>query len=247
MFEHAGSNIADTLTGVSGDADAAFRDAPYTRREHFRVQRHAAVPMEPRGLLAEWDEAAQRITVSGICKVPFTNRRALAKMMKLPEASVRMIEYDVGGGFGARGEFYPEDFLMPFAARLLSRPVKWTEDRRENLIALNHAREIACDLEIACTRDGTLIALRGHAISRSWRLCAHQWRHLGAQYLPGHDRPVSVPACPHGRDDGAEQQDAVRHLSGARPLRVGFLPRAAVRHGGGRSRHRPRSNSAGAT
>ena len=58
----------------------------------------------------------QRVTVSGVCKVPFNNRRALAQMMKLPEASVRMLEYDVGGGFGARGEFYPEDFLIPFAA-----------------------------------------------------------------------------------------------------------------------------------
>jgi aerobic carbon-monoxide dehydrogenase large subunit len=165
LFETVGTNVADTITALRGDADAAFKNAPYARREHFSVQRHAAVPMEPRGLLAEWDAAAQRMTVSGICKVPFTNRRALAQMMDLPEQSVRMVEYDVGGGFGARGEFYPEDFLIPFAARLLGRPVKWTEDRRENLIALNHARDMECDLEIACTRDGTILALRGHAFT----------------------------------------------------------------------------------
>jgi len=165
LFEAAGSNIADTITAVRGDPDAVFRAAPYTRREHFRVQRHAAVPMEPRGLMAEWNETLQRITVSGVCKVPFNNRHALAAMMGLPEASVRMVEYDVGGGFGARGEFYPEDFLIPFAARLLRRPVKWTEDRRENLMALNHARDAECELEIACTRDGTILALRGHAFT----------------------------------------------------------------------------------
>ena len=72
-----------------------------------------------------------------------------------------MIEADVGGGFGVRGEFYPEDFLIPFAARKLKRPVKWVEDRRENLIASNHARDAECELEIACERDGTIRALRG--------------------------------------------------------------------------------------
>jgi aerobic carbon-monoxide dehydrogenase large subunit len=165
LFETVGTNLPDTITAVRGDADAAFKTAPYTRREHFRVQRHAAVPMEPRGLLAEWDTAEERITVKGVCKVPFTNRRALARMMGLPETSVRMVEYDVGGGFGARGEFYPEDFLIPFAARLLHRPVKWTEDRRENLTALNHARDMECDVEIACERDGTILALRCQAFT----------------------------------------------------------------------------------
>jgi aerobic carbon-monoxide dehydrogenase large subunit len=163
LFEETGSNVAGTITATRGDADAAFKNAPYVRREHFKVQRHGAVPMEPRALVAEWDDARQHVTVSGVCKVPFNNRRALAKMMNLPETAVRMIEYDVGGGFGARGEFYPEDFLIPFAARRVGRPVKWVEDRRENLMSLSHARDAECDLEIACTRDGTILALRGHA------------------------------------------------------------------------------------
>jgi len=165
LFEKTGSNLASTITATRGDAEAAFKTAPYMRREHFRVQRHAAVPMEPRGLLAVWDAAAQHMTVSGAAKVPFTNRRTLAKMMGLPESSVRMLEYDVGGGFGARGEFYPEDFLVPYTARLLGRPVKWTEDRRENLMALNHARDAECELEIACARDGTILGLRGRAFT----------------------------------------------------------------------------------
>ncbi len=163
LFDNAGTNLASTITAVRGDADAAFKAAPYVRREHFCVQRFAAVPMEPRGLIAEWDAEQKRMTVSGAAKVPFTNRRTLAQMMGLPETSVRMVEYDVGGGFGARGEFYPEDFLIPFAAQFLGRPIKWTEDRRENLMALNHARDAECELEIACTSDGTILALRGHA------------------------------------------------------------------------------------
>src|ERR1700686_4569531 len=163
LFEESGTNIAMTFTGVSGDADAAFRDAPYVRRECFQVQRYTALPLEPRGVLAEWNAAQGRMTVLGAAKVPFFNRDTLAAMLGLASEDVDLIENDVGGGFGARGEFYPEDFLIPFAARHVGRPVKWTEDRREHLMCMNHAREAACDVEIACARDGTILGLRGHA------------------------------------------------------------------------------------
>jgi carbon-monoxide dehydrogenase large subunit len=166
LFEETDGNCAGTIVATRGDdIDAIFKNAPYRRREFFSVQRHGAVPMEPRSLIADWDEAKQRVTVSGACKVPYTNRRALAAMMNLPETSVRQLEYDVGGGFGARGEFYPEDYLIPFAAKVVGRPVKWVEDRRENLMTLSHARDAACDLEIACTGDGTILALRGEAFA----------------------------------------------------------------------------------
>jgi len=163
LFEDKGTNLAIKFRAVRGDAAAAFADAPYVRRESFRTQRHMALPLEPRGLLAEWDAARGRLTLSGGAKVLFFNRRTLAKQMGLPESAIEIVENDVGGGFGARGEFYPEDFLIPFAARHTGRPVKWTEDRREHLMCMNHAREAECDVEIACRRDGTILALRGHA------------------------------------------------------------------------------------
>ncbi len=162
LFETQGTNIALKFVAAHGDVAAAFKNAPYVRRERFRTQRHFGLTMEPRGLLAEWDAAKGRLTVSGAAKVPFFNRRILAKQMDLPEDAIDMIENDVGGSFGARGEFYPEDFLIPFAARHVGRPVKWTEDRREHLMALNHAREAEADIEIACTKDGVILALRGH-------------------------------------------------------------------------------------
>ena len=165
LFEQAGSNLALTLTGLRGDCEAAFGKAAYTRRERFKVQRHGAVPLEPRGLLATWDNAQQRLTLFGAAKVAFLNRRILAKQMGLPESAIRMVENDVGGGFGARGEFYPEDYLIPFAARLTGRPVKWIEDRRENLLATNHARNADCELTIACDRDGTILTLRGQVFT----------------------------------------------------------------------------------
>ena len=161
VFPGAGTNLATTFRGRTGNADEAFASAPYTRRETFSVQRHTAAPMETRGLFADWDPQAGRMVVYGAAKVPFFNRRTVATMLGLETTQVDLIEVDVGGGFGARGEFYPEDFLIPFAARLVGGRVRWVEDRREHLLALNHAREMTAELEIACERDGTVIGIRG--------------------------------------------------------------------------------------
>jgi carbon-monoxide dehydrogenase large subunit len=161
LFEGAGTNRSLVFHARKGDADAAFASAPYVRRERLRVGRHYGLTLEPRGVMAEWDAEKRRLTVSGAAKVPFFNRRILAAQIGLPVESIEMIENDVGGGYGARGEFYPEDFLIPFAARHVCRPVKWIEDRRENLMAMNHAREEEAELEVACTRDGALLAIRG--------------------------------------------------------------------------------------
>jgi carbon-monoxide dehydrogenase large subunit len=162
LFDGPGTNRAMIFTAACGDPDAVFARAPYVRREKFRTQRHYGLTMEPRGVMAQWNADASRLTVSGAAKVPFFNRRILAKQIGLPEDHIEMVENDVGGGFGARGEFYPEDFLIPFAARHVGHPVKWIEDRRENLMAMNHAREAEVEVEIACSRDGAILALRGH-------------------------------------------------------------------------------------
>jgi carbon-monoxide dehydrogenase large subunit len=161
LFEENGTNVAVRYTAGIGDVDEAFALADYTRLEFFHAHRHTAAPMETRGLIAEWDEARTHLTVTAATKVNFVNRRTLAAMLKLGEHDIDMIELDVGGGFGVRGEFYPEDFLIPFATRHVGRPVKWIEDRREHLLATNHSREIDCELEIACRRDGTILGMRG--------------------------------------------------------------------------------------
>jgi aerobic carbon-monoxide dehydrogenase large subunit len=161
LFDGTQSNLATTFRARMGDADTAFAHAHYTRREQFSVQRHLACPMETRGLLAQWDPVGQRMVVSGATKVPFFNRATLARMLNLENSQVDLIEVDVGGGFGARGEFYPEDFLIPFAARHVAGAVRWVEDRREHLMATNHAREMYADLEIACGADGDVLGVRG--------------------------------------------------------------------------------------
>jgi carbon-monoxide dehydrogenase large subunit len=192
LFPGTATNAAAHYTAGRGDPAAAFAHAPYTRREHFSVQRHTAAPMETRGLLATWDGT---LRVWGASKVPFFNRRTLAAMMDLPQHAIELHEIDVGGGFGVRGEFYPEDFLIPFAARHTGRPVKWIEDRREHLMATNHSREVECSLEIACDSDGTILGLRGEV----WADMGAYIRTNGgvvpskaAQFLPGPYRIADV-------------------------------------------------------
>src|SRR5262249_22491363 len=116
-FGDKGTKLSVKFPAPRGDAPPAFAHPPYLRPQTIPTQRHMALPLEPRGLLAEWDAARGRLTLSGGAKVLFFNRRTLAKAMGLPESAIEIVENDVGGGFGARGEFYPEDFLIPFAAR----------------------------------------------------------------------------------------------------------------------------------
>jgi carbon-monoxide dehydrogenase large subunit len=202
LFAETGSNCAALYTASRGDIEAAFRQAEYVRRARFHVQRQTALPMETRGLLAEWDHAAGKLVVHGAAKVPFQNRNALAVMLGLPQSSVELIECDVGGGFGVRGDFYPEDFLIPFAAWRFKRPVRWIEDRREHLTAINHARDIACDIEIACRRDGTILGLRGETsvdIGAYARPSIMNTVRIVAQFMSGPYRIENIAIRSYGR------------------------------------------------
>jgi aerobic carbon-monoxide dehydrogenase large subunit len=159
--------------------DDLLANADVVIEKRFRVQRHGAVPMEPRGLLCEWDPDTG-LTVWGAAKVKHFNRKILSDMLGVPEERVRCIEGDVGGGFGARGEFYPEDYLIAWLAIELGRPVKWVEDRRENLIALNHSREQEWHVKWAASADGELLGFRARAW---WNQGAYARTH-GSVLLP---------------------------------------------------------------
>ena len=164
IHEAQGTNVAYEFTSSIGDPDTAFRDADYVRREEFRCHRHTANPMETRGLAASYDRGREQLTVWGETKVPHYNRGVLSSLLQMPEHRIHFVEPDVGGGFGVRGEFYPENFLVPFAAMKTGRPVKWTEDRAEHLISANHSREHVCELELAVKNDGTILGMRARVL-----------------------------------------------------------------------------------
>jgi carbon-monoxide dehydrogenase large subunit len=159
LHDGVAHNVAARLDTILGDPDRALAAAEIRIRRRLSVQRHTGIPLETRGLVAAFDPGTGQLTVWGPTKVPHFNRRVLSDLLGLPDHRIHFIEPDVGGGFGIRGEFYPEDFLVPWAAIRLRRPVKWIEDRREHLVAANHSREQVHDVEIGATRDGRVVAL----------------------------------------------------------------------------------------
>jgi carbon-monoxide dehydrogenase large subunit len=160
LVEETGTNVAAEFGADVGDVDKAFAEADLVVSDFFTTNRHAGVPMETRGLLANYDPRDGRLTVWGPTKVPHANRNLLARFLKISEDDIHFIEPDVGGGFGVRGEFYPEDLLIPLLALRLRRPVKWIEDRREHLLATNHSRDQTYHAEMAFAADGTILGLR---------------------------------------------------------------------------------------
>ena len=153
------NNIAANFHVDVGDVDGAFADCDLILEEEFSTQRHGAVPLETRGLVAEFDEGRGLLTMWGPTKMTHTNWRILSDLIGLPQSCIHFIEPEVGGGFGARGEFYPEDFLIPFAAMHFRKPVCWIEDRSENLKAMNQSRQQQHRVKIGVKRDGTIMAM----------------------------------------------------------------------------------------
>ena len=155
---HDAGNVASRWGYDLGDVERALAGAAAVVRESFSIQRHSAMPLETRGLVASYDRARRLLEVQGPTKVPHTNRALLAVMLRMGEADIRFIEPDVGGSFGARGEFYPEDFLIPWLSIRLDRPIRWIEDRFEHFSAINHSREATFEVTAAADRDGTITA-----------------------------------------------------------------------------------------
>ena len=157
LFSALPDNVVYDREVVRGDPDGAWATVPHRLHLRLRVQRHTGVPLETRGLLAIPSERG--LTVYGATKVTQFNRLVLAHLLKMDVDGIRFVEVDVGGGFGVRGEFYPEDFLVPYAALRLGRPVRWIEDRREHMMATNHSREQEHDLTVGFDEDGHLLVL----------------------------------------------------------------------------------------
>ena len=142
-----------------GDVDAAFAGAAHVIECELSVGRHAGVPLETRGALAVWNEAEDRLEFHAAAKIPHTNRIALADLLGLELEQLHLFEGHVGGGFGVRGELYPDEVLVNLAAMRFRRPVKWIEDRMEHLIAANHSREQTHRIRAATDAEGLILGL----------------------------------------------------------------------------------------
>lgn len=177
-----------------GDPDAAFAAAAHVFEFEFEVGRHTGIALETRGANVRYNAELDRLEFFGAAKVPHFNRLAIAEMLGLEPDRIHLFEGHVGGGFGVRGELYPEDVLCSYAALTLKHPVKWIEDRFENLMAANHSREQVYRLRAAVDETGFILAIENEFFTSQGayvRTHGATVTDLSAAMLPG---PYQVPS-----------------------------------------------------
>ena len=147
-----------------GDVDGAFGRANVVLEKTFHFPRQTGVPVEARGVVADYDRGQERLTVWASCRSPHLVRTTISNVMRLPQHAVRVISPDVGGEFGIKGAAYPESIILAFLSRKIDRPVKWIEDRMENLMACGHAHEMIVDVSVASDSEGKILGIRSQVI-----------------------------------------------------------------------------------
>ena len=160
LHPELGTNVISEYEIGKGDVETAFRQAPFTLGRRLYHHRYTGVPMECRGVVADYDSRTDGLTIWSSTQVVHSVRREVANLLGLDEARVRCVAPDVGGGFGIKGHVYPEDILLSYLARRIGKPVKWIEDRREHFTASIHSRDQAHDAEVAFDGDGRILAVR---------------------------------------------------------------------------------------
>ena len=157
-------NVAATFEKEMGDVDRAFEEADLVVTERYRIQRQFGCSLEARGALAEWDANVDELTLWTSSQIVHIARDLLASVLGIPEHRVRVLVPRVGGGFGAKFHFYPEETAVALAARATGRPVRWIEDRTESFLATVHAREQRVEITMAAREDGTITAVKGDLV-----------------------------------------------------------------------------------
>jgi carbon-monoxide dehydrogenase large subunit len=196
------SNVIARLRMGKGDAGAVLASGVRVLRHRFDNHRYAGMPIECRGVVAQHDAAADALTVWSATQVVHWVRREVAARLALPEARVRCIAPEVGGGFGVKGHVYPEDVLIPYLARRLDRPVKWIEDRHEHILNAAHARDDRHEVEIAFDDAGRILAIRDRLLKDSGaympvgvgtpvNTAVHL---LGPYHVPNYDVSITIVA-----------------------------------------------------
>jgi carbon-monoxide dehydrogenase large subunit len=200
----AAAEPAEFLPGISteatlirkeyGEVDAAFRTAHAVIELELSIGRHSGVPLETRGAIARYIAATDMIELHGTSDKQHLKREELARLLSRPLPSLHLYDGHIGGGFGVRSELYPEDLLVCLGALRLKRPVKWIEDRRENLVSTTHSREQRHRVRAAADADGGLLAMEDvffHDQGAYVRTQGVRAADLAASMLPG---PYRLPA-----------------------------------------------------
>ena len=197
VHDQFGTNLIGAFTVGKEDVDAALARSPRRLQRRFQHHRYAAMPMECRGVVGLHEARTDTITIWSATQVVHWVRREAAAVLKLPEARVRCLALDVGGGFGVKGHVYPEDLLIPFLARKLGRPVQWIEDRREHLMCSCHSRDQIHDVDVGFDDEGRILALRDHFIvdCGAWNPIGAAVVYNTAVHLPG---PYKIDAIEIG-------------------------------------------------
>ncbi|HWA44156.1 MAG TPA: xanthine dehydrogenase family protein molybdopterin-binding subunit [Hypericibacter adhaerens] len=166
------SNKATRFKATIGDAAAAFATAPHVFRQDMWQHRGCGHSIECRGAVAEHDPLRGGLTLWSSTQIPHIAKHVLCDLLAMDPESVRVIAPDVGGGFGPKAVFYPEELVVAAAAMKLGRPVKWVEDRREHFLTAVQERDQYWDVEIAVDGEGRILGVRGSML------------HDGGAYLP---------------------------------------------------------------
>jgi aerobic carbon-monoxide dehydrogenase large subunit len=160
VHDEVGTNKCYTWTLAAGEVDEAFASAAATVKERYRQQRLIPNAIEPRGVIAQTTPGTGDLTLFSSTQVPHILRVTLSGVIGIPEAKLRVVAPDVGGGFGSKLNVYAEEALALALARRLERPVKWIETRSENYLATIHGRDVVQEIELAADEDGRVTAVR---------------------------------------------------------------------------------------
>ncbi|HEX3883801.1 MAG TPA: xanthine dehydrogenase family protein molybdopterin-binding subunit [Stellaceae bacterium] len=175
LHDHLATNLIGEFAIAKGNVAAALAAAPHRLERRYVHHRYAAMPMECRGVVAEYERRNDRMTIWSSTQVVHWVRREAAHVLGMAETRVRCVALDVGGGFGVKGHVYPEDLLIPFLARRLGRPVRWIEDRHEHLLCSAHSRDQIHDVAVGFDDEGRILALRDE-----FTVDCGAWNTLGA-------------------------------------------------------------------
>lgn len=227
LHEEWPDNILSVREFNAGDVDGAFDAAAHVFTQRFTTQRHTAVPMETRGAVASF--SADALTLWTSTQIPHLVRTALGEFLDIPEPQVRVVAPDVGGGFGIKGHLFAEEVALCAASRMLAAPLKWIEDRRENLLSSIHAREHIYDIEVAVDEQGAILGLRARIVVDVGAY--HVWPWTGAMeplmaggFLPGPYRinnyhaetyGIATNKCPVGPYRGVARPASTYAMEGA--------------------------------